>query len=364
MSRVKRLLGLFLIAGAWVYAAGIAAWFALHTGFGDSFWWLALVNSFAVELFIPVPFILLIGLWRQRPSVIASVLVPFAIFVALFHEQLTPKLNQTVPPGASGLRVMTYNVDSGTQDSEPIVERIQAEDPDVVFLEEVNRSHVSGLNRLKPDYPYQIVQPMVNSSGLAILSRYPLGSSKFLTLGGNPRAGLYAEIMWDGQAVGLAAVHLIPTYPALSLRSLPEQTEMTFRVREQQATDLVALARTSRLPLIIGGDFNMAETHRAYSIVREELIDSQRESGWGFDLTFPAEAGNLHRLIATGLTWFTHDTATRLSGSRVVRLIPPLPLVRLDYIFHSTNLTSTQAHVSAWDGQSPHLAFVATLHWR
>ncbi|MEO8397618.1 MAG: endonuclease/exonuclease/phosphatase family protein, partial [Chloroflexota bacterium] len=87
-------------------------------------------------------------------------------------------------------------------------------------------------------------------------------------------------------------------------------------------TALLDLLANESQPLIVAGDFNMTDASTDYGRMTENLVDSFRESGSGFGLTFPA--------------W------------------SPLLAVRLDYIFHSSDLRSLKTEVVSSSGESDH----------
>jgi len=84
---------------------------------------------------------------------------------------------------------------------------------------------------------------------------------------------------------------------------------------------------------IIAGDFNMSDQTATYATLSAVTIDAYREAGFGFGFTFP---NNL-----------------RLGQAPI-----PGPFVRLDYIFHSPELSAQQAYVGC-SGSSDHCYLVA-----
>lgn len=86
------------------------------------------------------------------------------------------------------------------------------------------------------------------------------------------------------------------------------------------------------------GDFNMAEHSRAYRLLSRQLTDAFREAGNGLGFTFPQDV------------W--------IGGWQV-----PGPFVRLDYIFHSTDLMTRHVVVTC-SGASDHCLVTADLMLR
>ena len=89
----------------------------------------------------------------------------------------------------------------------------------------------------------------------------------------------------------------------------------------------------ARGPIILMGDFNLTDQTRHYSQITRTLTDVYREAGWGLGHTFPA--GGFYPRV-------------------------PLPLIRIDYIFHSRELAGLEARTGDSVG-SDHIPVIARL---
>ncbi len=324
--------------GVWIYGIFIPGWFVSRVLFADSFWLLAMLNTFALWLFTPLLITTLIVLWFRRFILLAVWIVPAVNFILLFGAQLLPKPNTASAARADKLKVMTFNVNNGTQSIKPIVRLIENELPDIIFLQELNELHLEGLsNELEGQYPYRAIDTFYVVDRFVTLSRYPISDPGWVPLDNRPFRGQVSELEWDGQRVQLVNIHLVPTLASHSLDNLPSRVEETYRLRENQARKLIDFVRERRLPSIVAGDFNTTDTTSTYAIIRKELIDAQQEVGWGFGLTFPATPMLFDEI------WV------------------PFPLLRIDYIFHSSDVSVGNTYVAPWDGQSDHRAVIATL---
>jgi len=59
----------------WSYLGSLSLWFGLRLLFFDRFWWLALLNTFAPYLFLPIVILLPLAFWsRKRRLLIGLVL--------------------------------------------------------------------------------------------------------------------------------------------------------------------------------------------------------------------------------------------------------------------------------------------------
>ncbi|MCC7165564.1 MAG: endonuclease/exonuclease/phosphatase family protein [Anaerolineae bacterium] len=324
--------------GVWFYAIFILGWFISRVLFADSFWLLAMLNTFALWLFVPILITTLTVLWLPRRTLIVAWLVPVAIFIVLYGEQLVPKPIPASAARANELKVMTFNVNNGTQSVAPIVRLIETELPDIVFLQELNALHLESLSsELEAQYPYRAIDALDVDDSFVTLSRYPISDPGWMPIDNKPFPGQIMELEWEDQRVQLVNIHLVSTLPSHSFDNLPSRVEETYRLRENQARATIKFLRERQMTSIVAGDFNTTDATLAYAIIRQELMDAQRESGWGFGLTFPATP-----------TLFDEVWA-------------PFPLLRIDYIFHSLDVSAGNTYVAPWDGQSDHRAVITML---
>jgi vancomycin resistance protein VanJ len=297
-----------------------------------------LANNFAPWWYAPVPAILLVGLGlRSRPLILAGLAAATAFGVAWGHLFLPLR----TPPAeaGSGLTVMTLNVLAQNQEHAALAAAIAAEDPDVVALQELESDAATDLSRaLGERYPNRAFQtaPKV---GAGILSRYPLGDVAAFQLSEGGNWGQRTVVETPGGALTLFNVH--PTIPRLvwSARRLgPLRLPIGYdsALRSAEIRRLIDLLDAVDGPLLVLGDFNMTEYSADYRLVRGSLGDAYRAVGWGFGHTFP-----------------------RL-GSFPRSLPAPWPVLRLDYVWHSSELRPLSAHVGP-SGRSDHHPVIVRL---
>lgn len=330
-----RLLAVLL---TWGYALALLGWLALRAGYGDTPWWLAILNTFSLYLFAPAVVLAPLVLWSRRRAALAGWLIPLSIFVSLYGEPFLPKLASASAGHSQTFSVMTFNVAGWSTEARPIVELIRAESPDVVVLQELNLLHAQGLETALADtYPFQGLHPVEGTSGLGVLSRLPMRDLGWVTLGRAPHAAQRVQLQVQDHTIELLNVHLEATYLTRPLGRMAALVRDTYREREEQAQQLVEFGRTLHTPVIIAGDLNTTDTTQTYAILRRQWSDAQRQAGWGWGLTFPAARDSLASLPI------------------------PFPLLRIDYVLYSDELAASEASVAPWEGQSDHRAFTATL---
>jgi len=222
--------------------------------------------------------------------------------------------------------IMTFNVGDGAAQPADLARVLKESGADIVGLQEVTRKQADGLAELLAQtYPYQIfIKDGIPGKGL--LSRYPITHSEELDLDPG-RPDLLAELDVNDQALRVIVVH--PQPPRIHPDGIhwTAQTEAQFQRLSELASD--------GKPTVLLGDFNMTEHNPHYSVlVKAGLTDAYREAGQGPGNTFPLRWG----------------------------LLPLIPLVRIDYIWHSAPLQTVEAKVGA-DAGSDHLPVLATMAW-
>jgi endonuclease/exonuclease/phosphatase (EEP) superfamily protein YafD len=323
---------------SWAYLLILVAWLAAHLLTGDQIPHLALLNFLAVYLFFPLPLVLLGALICRSRSLGIGFALGALAFLYLWGPLFLPRLGR---PAAGGqpLTVMTYNVLAWHTFTGPVIATIRAEDPDIVFLQELNWNLARALGReLIEEYPYQVLAPLDNPSGIGVISKLPIqatGERLPLRWIGGPQV-LAAE--WERQTVTLVNIHMVPTTQLAAANVV----EPSIRLREAQAEVLVDLARRSG-PVIIAGDANSAPLNESYKILARALQDSWREAGFGLGHTFPG------------------STIPGSDRPRIGRWYVPAWLARIDYIFHSADWTTVSARLARVDGVSDHRGVVAVL---
>jgi endonuclease/exonuclease/phosphatase family metal-dependent hydrolase len=325
-----------------LYALAMVVYLVLRLVFGDGFWWLSLLNSFAHLLFMPlVPLLALVALVRSR--IAALRLLPLAVIGGLwFGPYLLPK-SQAAQTGAS-LRVLTFNVWGNNHNLRPIEDWIRESQADVVLLQEVSPAYARNeLTHLLDMYPYQSSQDdPTRWGGNMILSRYPILAQEQFDLQ-TPNSPIPLRVLVDveGTPVALYNVHLAwpVSEPRLELpfNNLYMRVVLGFddSARNQQITHLIEHLQNERYPYVVAGDFNTSASSATYQQLAAVMHDSFREAGSGLGTSWP------------------------VSGSRGLPALVP-PLIRIDYIWHSDDFRA----ITARRGPrltSDHLPVLATL---
>jgi len=332
-----------------LYVAALACYLILRALFGDRFWWLSLVNTFAYVLFLPLlvllPLALLLGMRRNTLR-----LIPLALIGGLWFAPYYLPKSQMEASGQT-LRVLTFNVWGHNKTMANTLAWVKDQDADIVLLQELIPYYV---DKLLPDlyevYPYHFAQEdemrwrgALNSN--FILSRYPIVDVQTIDLK-TPDTANPLRIVLDvnGEFVAVYNVHLAWPGGSRTRLPIPRFLDSTYSrlalsyndsPRNNQIANLLAHLENEPYPYIVGGDFNTSDQSPTYDQLAARMKDSFREAGAGFGGSWPV--GSVRGMPA---------------------FIPPL--VRIDYIWHSDHFRALEAQQGPPLG-SDHLALVATL---
>ncbi len=286
----------------YIYLSTLCLYLVLRFSFGDSLWWLSLLNTFAPLLFVPLV-AALPAAWLKRWH-LGFVLTSWLGVVGLLWFGPVLSLGPRDVPEGLRLEVVTYNMRANPDGLEAWLRTLNA---DIVTLQEVPESYTKGAPALLEAYPHQVSQP--EAWGKMVLSRYPL--TEMSSVGTEKIQRI--EIKIDGRSVALYNVHLRwpigePRFSSLPWFEVNALSRYDDTIRNQQIGLLIDSLRQESLPYVVTGDFNMSQHAATYGRVAEVMQDAFRAAGVGWGNTWPAE-------LQSGL---------------------PVPLLlRLDYIWYS-----------------------------
>jgi endonuclease/exonuclease/phosphatase (EEP) superfamily protein YafD len=234
----------------------------------------------------------------------------------------------------STLTVMTFNVGNGLAPPARIVNHLRESEADIVGLQELAAPQAAAIQEsLGARYPHQV---FVGSgfSGRGLLSRYPLREHVQLDFAAD-RPDLRAVAELGALALTIIVAHPLP--PRVGTRGI------VFNPGTVAQIELLGLAALAGAPAVLLGDFNLTARHPLYgSLTANGLVDAFLSAGTGSGATFPLRLGRTRRLDHR-LSW-----------------IPLPPLARIDYIWHTQELTTVAAWVGAGAG-SDHRSVLARL---
>ncbi len=266
-----------------------------------------LLESFLPWLGLAVPVLALVALWRRAPWAGLALVLPAAVWSALFGPAL---LADHGGQGNGDLRVVTHNLRFVNPDVRGSAAALLRVRPDLLALQEVNPAGRPALAAvLDPALRYHALH---GRSGL--WSRYPIREPRWITVGPGQRSVLRAVVAAPGGPLAVWVAHP----PRLRLGvAQPRDAELR-RLARAVAADPVPR-------LLLVGDLNTASTDRALGPLERRLRSAQVDAGSGLGFTWPA----------------------------------PMPLMRIDHVFYR-GLGAVDAWVLGRTG-SDHRAVLADL---
>ena len=310
----------------WIYIGLIALWLVLRAIFFDQIWWLALLNTFAIYLFVPLPLLLLASLWRRHWALVVGLAILTAIFFAQFGTLVLPK--PTSLQAGDAITVMTFNILTSNKDTDALVQAIHAAQPDILGMQELTSGKRAALSAgLNNELPYYTFDSPNSFGNVGLMTRFPIEIARSITLP-TAQPALYARLRVHGQQLHVFVAHLTPNHlfknPAIDLETAASDA---FARRAAEIAFLYEEIHSMGQPALLLCDCNLTDTSQAYAELSSFLVDSFREAGWGLRNT--NDAGNL-------------------------------PMQRIDYVWHSAGPIAIAAEVGQAGG-SDHLPVVVRL---
>jgi endonuclease/exonuclease/phosphatase (EEP) superfamily protein YafD len=337
-SKSRRIRCQDLVAVSGAYLLMLFAWLGIYLATGDRFTIIGLLNFVAIFLFVPLALVLFVAITCRSMWLGFGFIIGAAALIWFWGDLFVPRINQD-SSGEPTLSVMTYNVLAWHNQYGPILETIRAENPDVLLLQELNNGLADILQKDLIDvYPYQVLDPVDNPTGIGVISKFPIQPSE-VTLpqlwAGGPQV---LDLDWNGEQITLVNFHMFPTTGVWPL----DEVDRSIRFREQEARILAGLANQSESS-IMGGDANTTSLSDSYKTITSILTDAYRSAGFGLAHTFPG------------------STIPGSDRPHIGRLYVPAWVMRIDYVFHSEDWITYSARTAHIDGVSDHRGVIVEL---
>jgi endonuclease/exonuclease/phosphatase family metal-dependent hydrolase len=232
---------------------------------------------------------------------------------------------------------MTSNVGNGRAKPEDLVPALRRSGADLIAIQELSEGQAEALTEgLEAEYPFRAVFPG-GFAGKALLSRLPILHSEQLHLSPG-RPDLRAGVAVNGGEVTVIVAHPLP--PRLG------RTGLRFDRQTWQQIITLAEMAVNNPPAVLLGDFNMADWWGEYAYLSASgLKDAFRAAGGKRGHTLPKRVG----------PWRRFNTVNRM-----LRRLPLLPLIRVDYIWYTAPFDCQEAWIGE-DTGSDHLPVLARL---
>lgn len=195
-----------------------------------------------------------------------------------------PAGHPTVDPGGRTIyKALQFNIHEFNTRMPALIDLLDAERPDFVALSEYTGDwHAVVEADLANRYPFRWIEPRRDLVGLAVLSRYPIESTRLFDVPGSARPILVAEIrVPEGQLI-LVNVH-----------AESPRTAQRFASRNAAIQRVATIAASSREGALVAlGDFNMTPWAGNFSLLRDRgRLTRPAGARWRIHATWPSRFG-------------------------------------------------------------------------
>lgn len=321
IRRIRRALANLVTAGALVYGALIVLYLLLRLIGGESIPIVRMGNALMPALLVLAIAAGVIVLMMRRAR-LALLFAPFVlVFLLLYAGRYMPRAQAAVPEDALRLNIMTFNtLATRSADHARGLDVVLAqEDVDILAFQEYVGEPFASHPILLERFPYRVENADTGTiPGNAIYSRFPLENVIFIPASlGHVRV---EAVLPDGLRIAVYSAH---PPPPLSLGMNPA-------VRSSEIADVLARVAGETVPVLLLGDFNTTEHSDDYARIDALLDDSFAQVGRGL-----------------GPTWPDY-------GFQVPLVQGWLPIIRIDYIWHSDDFVPLEAWPLGYAGSDHH----------
>jgi endonuclease/exonuclease/phosphatase (EEP) superfamily protein YafD len=256
MRGVRRITRARRLTGALQAAAAVTALFSLATLADQQHRYLELFAHFRLQYLVAAATLgILLFAVRSRSWAIGMLLIG-AVNAAPVLPWYQP--GAAVPTGGTTLKLLLANLYSANPHPERLLRLVDAEQPDLIFLQEMTGHAAHALSPLQERYPFGTTIARDDNFGIAVFSR----SDIRVRSPASPPFGfptLVVEQVIDGRTVTLVSTHPMPPLGATRYES-----------RNRQLAHAAALLNQAAGPRLLIGDLNTTMWGEHY----RQLVDA------------------------------------------------------------------------------------------
>ena len=221
--------------------------------------------------------------------------------------------------GESGFKILHANVYADNDDARRLIELIAAEQPDLVFLQEINERWVADLAGLSAGYPFRHVEARADKFGIAVFARKPPVNVDTIVTPPNGYPSLRLTMNVAGNPLTVMSTHA--TSPIGRAR---------IDARNAQLASIGAQLAGIVGPRILIGDLNTSMWSHQHALLVSTTGLRNARRGFGVLPTWPAQLPIAmipidHCLVSEEISVLELKTGTRI-GSDHLPLIVTLAL--------------------------------------
>ena len=225
------------------------------------YYWLGFIGLASLAIYL-----------KERTWIVAN--LAFVILIGIgFLKFYIPQFEVT----GSDFRVCSMNVLSTNRDFDKALNVIEAEDPDVLVVQELSSPWIEQFKALDKKYPYQKLSSQNGNFGLGIYSKFPMKNTEVKIL-----CDVRIPTIITDLEVGNKVVTLIGTHPTPPLVH-------GFHNRNEQFRNLNKLIKKQKNPVIITGDLNCTAFSYSLNLLTDGTNLKDTRLGFGLQPTWSAD---------------------------------------------------------------------------
>ena len=293
-------------------AAIVTILFSVVTSFDFVHRYIELYSHFRLQYFAASLLLLIVFIVLQSPKYAVLLLVTTAFNASYV---LPWYFGATRVESGSTIKLLHANVYAGNDQYERLFELIEAEQPDVIFLQEVTQKWRDATLRLRGDYPHNYVAAREGSFGIAMFSRIALDSVEHADSPPLDYPTIVATMTVNNEALTLINTH--PTIP---------MSRLQYEARNEQLRSIAALVNQAAGAVVLTGDLNASVWSSNYRKLEASTGLRNTRRGFGILPTWPtflpfAMIPIDHALVSGGIGVVETRTGARIGSDHLPLIV-------------------------------------------
>jgi len=258
--------------------SGTVASLATIIGFLGSFsWFFDLFSHFRVQYVLGL-LVLGMVMWvgrRRKTSALFLLLavVNLGIVLPLYFAKQTIDAKISSP-----LRAMLINVNTSMGDVARVRTVVEAENPDILVLEEISARWLADLAWLTNTHPHILVEPREDNFGIAIYSKFPLQNGRIIDVGEADVPSIIATVQTEKGNLCVVATHPLPPFG-----------KDYSHLRNEHLEQLPYFLTTPH-PILLLGDLNVTPWNHHFRKLLKATGLRDSSKGFGYQPSWPSHA--------------------------------------------------------------------------
>lgn len=242
---------------------------------GKHFWVFDLCSHFRLQyMFVGLAFSMILLLQRSFRFALISAIIAL---ICVFEVYTILPTQQSTSSNHKSFKLITINLLSSNDSYSKALGFINAENPDILVLQEFTTAWSNYLAPHLNDYPHQYLIPQEDNFGLAIFSKFSMNQTQRLDLNANRLPSIITDIEVKGKSVTLLATHPLPPMGSSRFESRNLQFEKI--ITEHSAN--------SQRNFILTGDLNCSPYSYHFKHLTSSLKLKDTRTGFSVHGTWP-----------------------------------------------------------------------------